>query len=47
MVRKNSVRLAEVWMDGYRDYYYERINYDLVSDNVIVLVIIRQSLSLY
>ncbi|KAK6166779.1 hypothetical protein SNE40_023401 [Patella caerulea] len=29
VVKKNSVRLAEVWMDEYRDYYYERFNHDL------------------
>jgi len=29
VVRKNSVRLAEVWMDDYKHYYYERINNDL------------------
>ncbi|KAG1670152.1 putative polypeptide N-acetylgalactosaminyltransferase 9 [Nymphon striatum] len=29
VVRKNSVRLAEVWMDGYKKYYYDRINNDL------------------
>ena len=28
-MKKNSIRLAEVWMDGYRFYYYERFNYDL------------------
>ncbi|XP_029652605.1 polypeptide N-acetylgalactosaminyltransferase 5-like isoform X2 [Octopus sinensis] len=29
VVKKNSVRLAEVWMDEYKNYYYERFNYDL------------------
>ncbi|KAF6017036.1 GALNT1 [Bugula neritina] len=29
VVRKNSIRLAEVWMDDYKHYYYERINNDL------------------
>ncbi|ESO90718.1 hypothetical protein LOTGIDRAFT_123129, partial [Lottia gigantea] len=29
VVKKNSVRLAEVWMDEYKDYYYERFNHDL------------------
>lgn len=29
VVKKNSVRLAEVWMDEYRNYYYERFNHDL------------------
>lgn len=33
VVKKNSVRLAEVWMDEYRNYYYERFNHDLVSIN--------------
>jgi polypeptide N-acetylgalactosaminyltransferase len=30
-VKKNSIRLAEVWMDEYKEYYYERFNHDLVS----------------
>lgn len=29
VVKKNSIRLAEVWMDDYRHYYYERFNNDL------------------
>lgn len=29
-LKKNSVRLAEVWLDKYKTYYYERINNDLV-----------------
>ncbi|XP_046349821.1 polypeptide N-acetylgalactosaminyltransferase 5-like isoform X1 [Haliotis rufescens] len=29
VVKKNSVRLAEVWMDEYKNYYYERFNFDL------------------
>lgn len=29
VVKKNSVRLAEVWMDEYKNYYYERFNHDL------------------
>nr|KAG5704807.1 hypothetical protein BaRGS_015190 [Batillaria attramentaria] len=29
VVKKNSIRLAEVWMDDYRKYYYERFNNDL------------------
>ncbi|XP_064613724.1 polypeptide N-acetylgalactosaminyltransferase 5-like isoform X2 [Liolophura sinensis] len=29
VVKKNSIRLAEVWMDDFKKYYYERFNYDL------------------
>ncbi|CAF4884336.1 unnamed protein product, partial [Rotaria sp. Silwood1] len=29
VVLKNSVRLAEVWLDEYKKYYYQRINYNL------------------
>ncbi|CAF0728997.1 unnamed protein product [Didymodactylos carnosus] len=29
VVKKNTVRLAEVWLDDYKKYYYERINNDL------------------
>ncbi|XP_043202413.1 putative polypeptide N-acetylgalactosaminyltransferase 9 isoform X3 [Amphibalanus amphitrite] len=28
VLRRNSVRLAEVWMDDYKKYYYQRIGYD-------------------
>lgn len=31
VLKKNSIRLAEVWMDDYAKYYYERIGNDLVS----------------
>ncbi|GAB6030360.1 Putative polypeptide N-acetylgalactosaminyltransferase 9 [Chamberlinius hualienensis] len=29
VLKKNSVRLAEVWLDDYKQYYYQRIGYDL------------------
>lgn len=29
VVRKNTVRLAEVWLDEYKNYYYERIQNEL------------------
>jgi len=28
VLKKNSVRLAEVWMDEYSQYYYHRIGND-------------------
>lgn len=28
MLRRNSIRLAEVWMDDYSKYYYQRIGSD-------------------
>lgn len=31
VLKRNSVRLAEVWLDEYKEYYYERINHQLVS----------------
>ena len=30
VVRKNSVRVAEVWLDDYKEIYYERLNHKLV-----------------
>ncbi|KAK3108547.1 hypothetical protein FSP39_010398 [Pinctada imbricata] len=29
ILKKNSVRVAEVWMDHYKHVYYERLNYEL------------------
>lgn len=29
VLRRNSVRLAEVWMDDYKKYYYDRIGHEL------------------
>ncbi|CAF3895517.1 unnamed protein product, partial [Adineta steineri] len=29
VVKKNTVRLAEVWLDDYKKYYYERISNNL------------------
>ena len=36
VLKKNSIRLAEVWLDDYKKYYYERIGFDLVI-NLIAL----------
>lgn len=30
VVKKNTVRLAEVWLDDQKKYYYERLGNDLV-----------------
>ena len=38
VVKKNSVRLAEVWMDDYKKYYYERFNHDLVQITMALLL---------
>ena len=31
IIKKNHVRVAEVWLDDYKRYYYRRIGYNLVS----------------
>lgn len=31
VVENNLVRVAEVWLDDFKDYYYQNINYTLVS----------------
>ena len=31
VLKKNLVRLALVWLDEYKEYYFDRINHDLVS----------------
>ena len=30
VLKRNLVRLAEVWLDEYKDYYYQRIGHDKV-----------------
>lgn len=34
VLKRNSIRLAEVWMDDYAKYYYQRIGKDLVWFNM-------------
>lgn len=29
VLKRNSIRLAEVWLDDFKQYYYQRIGYDL------------------
>lgn len=31
VVKNNLVRMAEVWLDEFKDYYYQNINFTLVS----------------
>lgn len=31
VLKRNNVRLAEVWLDEYSEYYYQRIGHDKVS----------------
>jgi hypothetical protein len=33
VLQKNNIRLAEVWLDEYKQYYYDRIGNNLVSTN--------------
>lgn len=35
VLKRNSIRLAEVWMDDYAKYYYQRIGKDLVWIDVL------------
>ena len=45
VVKKNSVRLAEVWMDDYKKYYYERFNNDLVQKSTHYYLLLPLDLS--
>lgn len=31
VLKRNSIRLSEVWLDEYAKYYYQRIGHDKVS----------------
>ncbi|CAF1164398.1 unnamed protein product [Adineta ricciae] len=45
VLKKNSVRLAEVWLDDYKKYYYERISYNLEDyGNVTSRKLLREKL---
>ena len=33
ILKQNSIRLAEVWLDDYKRYYYSRFNFVLVRSN--------------
>lgn len=35
VVKKNSIRVAEVWLDDYKNIYYERLNNRLVCTRFI------------
>lgn len=35
VLKKNSIRLAEVWMDEAKKYYYDRLGNDLVRSAVL------------
>lgn len=36
VLKKNSIRLAKVWMDEYARYYFERMGSELVRMNILV-----------
>ncbi|UJR23007.1 hypothetical protein I4U23_026033 [Adineta vaga] len=45
VLKKNAVRVAEVWLDEYKKYYYQRISYNLENyDNVTSRKLLRQKL---
>lgn len=43
VLKRNSIRLAEVWMDEYKKYYYQRIGNDLVSSSTVVEVLLPKT----
>jgi len=34
-LKKNSIRVAEVWLDDYKNYYYDRLGFNLVRTGYI------------
>lgn len=38
VLKRNSIRLAEVWLDDYKTYYYERINNQLVRFFILFII---------
>ena len=48
VLKRNSVRLAEVWLDDYKQYYYERINNQIVSYlNIFCKFSFRETLGIF
>lgn len=39
VLKRNNIRLAEVWLDEYSEYYYQRIGNDRVSQDIVFYVI--------
>lgn len=35
VLKRNSIRLSEVWLDEYAKYYYQRIGHDKVSTSAL------------
>jgi len=42
-LRKNSVRLALVWMDGYSKYYFEKTGYNTVTTLLCICLYISKN----
>ena len=40
VLKRNNIRLAEVWLDEYSEYYYQRIGNDRVTSTLILLSIV-------
>ena len=36
VLKRNNIRLAEVWLDEYSEYYYQRIGNDRVTSTLIL-----------
>jgi len=47
VLRRNSVRLAEVWMDEYAQYYFQRIGNDKVREKTINFKIVAKLIILF
>ena len=39
-LRTNGIRLAEVWLDNYKEEYYKRLGYALVRKIAIFLILL-------
>ena len=47
IIRSNAARVAEVWLDNYKRFYFRKESYDPVSGSLVLYDAVSHSLVLY